>query len=326
MRILSVDGGGYLGLATAALIEGLEHHFSMRFADRFDMFCGTSTGALIALGLAAGKSGAEMKTLYTDLGDRVFRRRADAFAAHLPRPLRWTARVPQLWQPLYSAKPLQVALDGTFHNMTLADVHARGKLVIVPSFCVSTGEPRLFKTDHGGLSLHGGYRLSDIAMASAAAPTYFGLVRIKQPVGGAEEWFCDGGIVANQPALLGFAEAISQLQLPPSAIDLLSVSTPRADLSTPEPVKSERGLFAWRKTLVPAFIDGGAFISGQVLKRIIDSYPLPDRPRYLRIELENRHCLKFDDAGAAATQMLLQEGTNKASSGSLREQVGPFLV
>ncbi|MBZ5673930.1 MAG: patatin-like phospholipase family protein [Acidobacteriia bacterium] len=54
MRILSIDGGGYLGLTAAAYLEELEHHFNARCSDQFDLFCGTSTGAIIALGLAAG--------------------------------------------------------------------------------------------------------------------------------------------------------------------------------------------------------------------------------------------------------------------------------
>ena len=71
MRILSVDGGGYLGLATAAFIEGVEDHFDRNLGDCFDLFCGTSTGAIIALGIAAGKSGAELRHLYSELGKHV---------------------------------------------------------------------------------------------------------------------------------------------------------------------------------------------------------------------------------------------------------------
>ena len=51
MRILSIDGGGYLGLATAAFIEGIESHFNTSLHQEFELFCGTSTGAVIVLGL-----------------------------------------------------------------------------------------------------------------------------------------------------------------------------------------------------------------------------------------------------------------------------------
>ena len=34
MRVLSIDGGGYLGLPTATLLRDLETHFQATFHDR----------------------------------------------------------------------------------------------------------------------------------------------------------------------------------------------------------------------------------------------------------------------------------------------------
>ena len=51
MRIISVDGGGYLGLATASFLQAVEQRQCTTAAARFDLFCGTSTGAIIALAL-----------------------------------------------------------------------------------------------------------------------------------------------------------------------------------------------------------------------------------------------------------------------------------
>ena len=72
MRIISIDGGGYLGLATASFLQSVEARFETRCADRFDLFCGTSTGAIIALALASGKSAGEVVTLYEQLGRQLF--------------------------------------------------------------------------------------------------------------------------------------------------------------------------------------------------------------------------------------------------------------
>ena len=38
MRILSLDGGGYLGLATAAFLKEAEGHFRTSCHERFDFF------------------------------------------------------------------------------------------------------------------------------------------------------------------------------------------------------------------------------------------------------------------------------------------------
>jgi patatin-like phospholipase/acyl hydrolase len=316
VQILSVDGGGYLGLATTTFVEGLEHHFGSSLADRFDLFCGTSTGAIIALGLAIGKSGADLRQLYITLGQRVL----------CPR-LGRGSRAARLVCPKYALEPLREALTDAFGDATLADVLARGKKVVATSFCLTTGQPRFFKTNHSAnLTLHAGYRVVDIALASAAAPIYFPLVRIQHPVHRTIETFCDGGVVTNQPALVAYAEAVSELAIPPRDVRLLSLSTPRSDLSAPEPISPNRGLrdWGWGEKLAETFIEGGARMSGEALKRIVGCYPAADRPVYERIELHNRHRLAFDDVSPRATEALVLEGSSEAASNDIRRRVAVF--
>ena len=52
--ILSCDGGGMRGILTALIIKELND--KVPFLDRVNLFAGTSTGAMIALGLANGMS------------------------------------------------------------------------------------------------------------------------------------------------------------------------------------------------------------------------------------------------------------------------------
>ncbi|MGH8550133.1 MAG: patatin-like phospholipase family protein [Methylococcales bacterium] len=66
-----MDGGGYLGLATAAAIRELEDHFKCSFCERFDLFCGSSTGAIIATSLATGSTGQNLVNLVSGLGKNV---------------------------------------------------------------------------------------------------------------------------------------------------------------------------------------------------------------------------------------------------------------
>src|SRR5579862_8353502 len=72
MRILSLDGGGYLGLTSVSFLEGIEAHFGATCHDRFDFFTGTSTGAIIALALAMGRTAKEVAERYQELGREVF--------------------------------------------------------------------------------------------------------------------------------------------------------------------------------------------------------------------------------------------------------------
>jgi len=54
-RILALDGGGIRGLYTAVLLDRLSKEVP-GFADRADLLAGTSTGGILALGLAKGIS------------------------------------------------------------------------------------------------------------------------------------------------------------------------------------------------------------------------------------------------------------------------------
>src|SRR6266540_4072860 len=189
-RVLSVDGGGYLGLATAAFLGSVERHFGTRAADRFDLFCGTSTGAIIALALAAGKTADEVLSLYETLGRQVF--------WNPWRIIHILRKVCGLFSARYSNKPLATALQQAFGNTSLGDLRQRGKLVLITAFNVSTGRPRLFKTDHSpGLTTDAAYLVRDVALASAAAPTYLPMVALRSPTAGVIEIFCDGGVFAT---------------------------------------------------------------------------------------------------------------------------------
>ena len=63
-KILSIDGGGIKGLYSASVLARFEEKTGKKITNHFDMICGTSTGGLIALGLASGKSAQELSDLY----------------------------------------------------------------------------------------------------------------------------------------------------------------------------------------------------------------------------------------------------------------------
>ena len=165
-----------------------------------------------------------------------------------------------------------------------------------------------------------------MALASSAAPTYFPLVKISDPVQEIEEAFCDGGVVTNQPALIGFAEALSECGARPKDVHLLSLSTPRASLAEREPIVTNRGLWQWGESLTSVFIEGSARGSSEALKRIVSSYPVDERPLYERVELRNTHRLAFDDASPEATHALIQEGCSQAASNEIRSRLTPFFA
>ncbi|VTR91704.1 patatin : Patatin OS=Herpetosiphon aurantiacus (strain ATCC 23779 / DSM 785) GN=Haur_2542 PE=4 SV=1: Patatin [Gemmata massiliana] len=313
-QVLSIDGGGFLGMATAKFIEQSERHFEAeyqtrvkrgeapalppgapgpwRFSEAFDLFCGTSTGVILALGLAAGRSGAQLADLYTRLGQRVF-----------ARP-RWELGGGYLIHARYSNRVLARFLAQEFAEpggepMVLDDVwdgresngrgpKGRGKAVLVTAFNLTAGRPRVFKTDHAPeLTLDGDLRLADLALASSAAPFYFPAVPVHNPRTEGAELFCDGGVVANHPALLGFTEAVSVLRRPPECVRILSLTTPGEGFGegTATLNRGDRGLARWGAKLPPMFIESGTAIADQVLRRLIAALPEGQRPLYHRVPM-----------------------------------------
>src|SRR5690349_19267654 len=64
--VLSLDGGGVRGAASARFLERLEQRLERPLNDAFDLFAGTSTGAIIAGALGVlGMSAAEISPLYS---------------------------------------------------------------------------------------------------------------------------------------------------------------------------------------------------------------------------------------------------------------------
>jgi hypothetical protein len=83
--ILSVDGGGTRGMIAVAMLAELESLTGKTCPELFDMVAGTSTGAIIAAGIALGMSAQELLV-------KIYRKRLpDAFAVQ-PRGLLLYAR------------------------------------------------------------------------------------------------------------------------------------------------------------------------------------------------------------------------------------------
>src|SRR5262249_16310739 len=78
-RLLAIDGGGIRGVLALevlrrieALLRAKSRNADFRLSDYFDYIAGTSTGGIIAAGLAVGKSVDEILKLYEEAGKEMF--------------------------------------------------------------------------------------------------------------------------------------------------------------------------------------------------------------------------------------------------------------
>jgi predicted acylesterase/phospholipase RssA len=214
-RILSLDGGGIRGAFTAAFLAEVEAQLRRPVGQFFDLIAGTSTGGIIALGLALRVPAAKIQSFYCEHGPCIFTRRRPLPVPVIARPAaRWLDRwlgkvgldVDCLRHSKYTSDQLRASLEEVFGDHKLEQALSR---VIIPSIDVTKGETVTFKTAHQpGFFRDRHFRAVDIALATAAAPGYFPHATILP--GSA---YIDGGLWANNPSLVAYVEAMKIRQV-----------------------------------------------------------------------------------------------------------------
>jgi patatin-like phospholipase/acyl hydrolase len=285
-RILSIDGGGIRGILPAAILTALELRYlgGRSVGDYFDMIAGTSTGGIIALGLATGRPAQTILDLYVKNGRAVFPPADPGFlkmrAAH--------RFIKSVGHYSYDSAVLQQRLSEIFGDKTLGDTRRR---LCIPSFDGFT-EVNIFKTPH-----HPDYRrdwcerLLTVAMATAAAPTYFPVYRDKGRV------FADGGVWANNPVMIGVVDALTCYRLDRRQVHILSLGTGDTDIKISDQQVRLGGLWHWRDIMSSAMHLQSQNADGQAGLLI-------GRDQLIRLNARPKDPIKLDDYARARTELL----------------------
>lgn len=229
-RILCLDGGGLRGVFAATLIAEIEARTGVPFRTHFDLVCGTSTGAILALGLAFDIPASTIRDLYVNEGPEIFGK---------PR-----SKLPVILfgGPRHRPERLYSALQAAFGERVLRD--AKVKLCI-PTAGLHTGLIKVLKTPHApGIFADADLPAWKVAAASGAAPTYLPPAELR---GG--DAFVDGGLWANSPTLVGITEGLRLGHSLPE-IQLLSVGTGSGVVQTDPVLARSWGYVGWGRWLV----------------------------------------------------------------------------
>lgn len=250
-KILSLDGGGLRGLITARMLDRLNAEPAIAgWLDQADLIAGTSTGGILALGLAAGKTPREIADLYQLRGPAIFDDSLLDNVLDLGRTI----------GAEYSSKTLKKELRAIFGSTTLAQLN---KKVAIPTFDLdneATGanqrswKPKIFH-NFAGPDSDGNSLAADVALYTSCAPTYFP----------SADGYIDGGVFANNPSLVALVQAISQRNQPAerASIDevvLLSLGTGKS-LNYIKGKSLDWGHAQWAKPLMNILMDGVAGIA-----------------------------------------------------------------
>jgi len=236
-RILSIDGGGIKGVFPAAFLADLEFELDAPLASYFDLITGTSTGGIIALGLGMRIPAKDILGFYEDRGPEIF------------RGGKGIGRLRQLVSAKYNPDPLHAALKDVFGDRKLGESITR---LMIPSLDLETGAVHVMKTAHH-IRFERDYKLPvvDVAMATAAAPTYFPTHRLAAGIP-----LVDGGMWANNPMGPAAVEALGILEWTKGDIKLLSVGCTDEAFSMKANRTKHLGLNYWATRLVNVFMAG----------------------------------------------------------------------
>ncbi len=241
-RILAIDGGGIKGVFPASFLAAVEDAIGDRIGNYFDLIVGTSTGGIIALGLGLGLSAQDILAFYEESGPEIFG------GNRLVKTVRW------LGVSKYSDRPLKEALESVFGDRRLGESANR---LVVPSLNLENGEVYIYKTAHNP-RFERDYKEKavDVALATAAAPTYFPTHR-----SAAGTPLVDGGVWANNPTGMATVEAVGVLGWPAESLRVLSLGCTVEPLGIGKARVAAMGAGYWMTRLVSLFTTAQSFAS-----------------------------------------------------------------
>lgn len=273
-RILALDGGGIRGALTLGFLERIEsilrerhNNPDLRLCEYFDLIGGTSTGGIIAAALAIGMSASEIKTMYIDLGGKIFGKKRKPWA-----PVR------ALLRANYDHSPLEKALAEVFGDITIGDQER-----IKTGLCITAKRADTFSTwtliNHPENKYHKynkDIKLVDALRATSAAPTYF-LPTTFDVGGGQIGAFIDGGVsLANNPAFLLFQIATLNgfpfhWSIGEHKLLITSVGTGISKKKLEVKDVPKMGPLDWAKQLPDLFMEDAQYFNQSLLQAMSDS-------------------------------------------------------
>lgn len=311
-QALALTGGGYRGLFTARVLQRVEEYSGKRIGTCFDLVSGTSIGGIIALAAAFEVPMSRVVEVFCEEGEKIF-----------PPYERPTSTRGQLWdlykhsrRPRYTASTLRATIAKLIPADTLLGEALHP--VAIPAVNVTEGKPQVFKTRHKKeWSRDYKFKVADIALATAAAPTFFELAEVESNI------YADGGLFANAPDLVAMHEAEYYFDVPKEHFRMLSVGTTTRKYSVARSAGRQFGVMDWMagQRLFSVIISAQQqFVDQIVTHRLGD--------RYLRIDHdagdEQAGDLGLDLANDAAQKTLLGLA-DKHASDVMGEKLPPYL-
>ena len=205
--ILSLDGGGSLGVYTLGVLADTERALGRPLHEAFDLAYGVSTGSIIASMIALGDA------VEPTIADRYFELAPDVLGPLLARNK--TDALKRHSERIYGERTFE---DFKLDVGVLATHSESDRPMVFKKIVHQAGE------GPGGFLSCRGMKIADAIMASCAAHPFLKQKRIDLANHG-ERTALDGGFTANNPTLFAIADATGPLGVAREDIRILSVGT-----------------------------------------------------------------------------------------------------
>ncbi|KAL9381816.1 hypothetical protein Peur_024851 [Populus x canadensis] len=336
-----------------SILQGLENDKEVRIADYFDFIAGTSTGGLITAMLTAPGhmkrplfTAKEIISFYIEKSKHIFPKESTDANHHdqeaktkpqnatladvlnssntnifdnilryiiswdrIPQPVR--KMVMSILQPKYDGYNLHETVKGRLaKELVISETITN---VIIPTFDIKRFRPIIFSTLKAKRDESMDPPLSDVCIATSAAPCYFPPHRL---TASAKEFhLVDGGVAANNPSLLAVCEVIKEKKVDYSKILVLSLGTGeqkgKDKLEVGDP--SKWGILNWlwqndnSNPLLDIFMASADEMVGMYMSSIFQSSGLSEN--YIRIQADLSYVeAALDDSSDANLNRLLKIG------------------
>lgn len=275
-RILAIDGGGIRGVYPAHLLSRMETEWSVNWLDRFDLIAGTSTGSIIAAGLACGMSAKDLLSLYCERAAEIFCR----------RPFNYLG----LFASCYNNTGLRNILMQLFGDKRLGDLSMP---LVIPTTDIGNGCVHVLKSAYDpGFVRDKTVFVRDAVLASCSAPTYFDPCRVGNYA------LADGGLWANNPALVAAIDAKRRMGASLDRLRILSLGTGVGRQFYPLQETLWKRLLGWgiaTRWKGPRFINMLLNLQSETASNMLGL--LLDKSQILRLTFESDQVLPLDDIG-----------------------------
>jgi patatin-like phospholipase/acyl hydrolase len=249
LKILAIDGGGIRGIIPAIILAEIERRAGQPIVKLFDLIAGSSTGSILAVGLATPDSqnnprytAEELARFYEEEGSTIFSRS------------RWRAiqSLNNITTVKYPSDGIDSVLDKVFGDLNLSE--ALGN-VLITSYEIQRRQPWFFRSRKAKASTRCDFKMRDVVRASTAAPTFFEPAQIFHAESD-DDYFAliDGSMQANNPALCAYVDARNKH---PEAEEYLMLSLGTGDSTQPLAYEEARqwGVAGWSQHILSIAFD-----------------------------------------------------------------------